>query len=91
MLCGFPVASTCPVTAPCAFSAWACAAPACDGFQVITDGAWTYYYSLPGGQLAGEVANEDAGVEACPYGFDPQTTCTPSTAGQCSADAGETD
>ncbi len=91
MLCGLPVASTCPVTAPCSFGTWACAAPACDGYQVITDGTWTYYYSLPGGELAGEVSSDDAGVEACPYGFEPQTTCSAVVAGQCLADAGESD
>jgi hypothetical protein len=86
--CDLPVPATCPTTAPCAFSAWGCAQPACDGYFVVTDGAWAYYYSSVGGELAGEVALDDASFVSCPYGFQPPTSCTPVIASRCSSDAG---
>jgi hypothetical protein len=87
--CNLPVAATCPTTAPCTFSTWGCAEVPCDGYFVVTDGAWDYYYSSPGGELAGEVATgEDAGIVSCPYGFLPPTACKPVVASQCSPDGG---
>jgi hypothetical protein len=87
--CNLPVPATCPTTAPCTFSTWGCAQVACDSYFVVTDGAWDYYYSSPGGELAGEVKTaEDAGIVSCPYGFLPPTGCKPVVASQCSPDGG---
>jgi hypothetical protein len=91
LVCGLPVASSCPATAPCTFTPPACAA-ACQGYYVTTDGTWTYYYSASGGELAGEVPDEDAGIEACPYGFMAPSGCKPTVAGACvEADAASDD
>jgi hypothetical protein len=87
-LCGLPVPATCPTTAPCAFSGWSCEESACDGYFVVTDGVWVYYYSSVGGELAGEVALDDASFISCPYGFQPPTSCVPTIASECSLDAG---
>ena len=87
IFCNLPVPSTCPTTAPCAASGWGCAQTACDGYFVVTDGTWVYYYSLPSGELAGEVAEGDAAFVSCPYGFVPPT-CTPVVASQCAGDGG---
>ena len=81
--CGLPIPSTCPSTAPCAFAVWKCAQAACDGYFVVTDGAWVYYYSAPGGELAGEVSATDAAFVSCPYSFLPPTGCTPAVASRC--------
>ena len=89
--CDLPVAATCPTTAPCAFSGWGCAQTACDGYFVVTDGTWVYYYSSVGGQLAGEVALDDASFVSCPYGFLPPTSCAPVIESQCSSDGGGSD
>jgi hypothetical protein len=71
---------------------WGCpTAVACEGYFVITDGTWTYYYSSYGGAFTGEVAVADAAFVSCPYGFEPPTSCAPVVAGQCAsgpADAG---
>ncbi len=53
----------------------------------MTDGTWTYYYSLPGGELAGEVATSDAALVSCPYGF-IAPSCTAVVAPACASDAG---
>jgi hypothetical protein len=66
LVCDLPVAASCPATAPCSFAAWGCALPACDGYVVVTDGKWVYYYSSYGGALVGVVAAGDAGEVACP-------------------------
>jgi len=87
-LCNLPVPATCPTTAPCTFAAWDCSAPVCDGYFVITDGTWIYYYSSPGGELAGEVAVADSSFVACPYAFVPPASCPPVVAGECSSDGG---
>ena len=87
--CDLPVPATCPTTAPCAYSAWGCAQAACDGYFVVTDGAWAYYYSSIGGELAGEVALDDASFVSCPYGPPAaDVACAPVVASQCASDAG---
>jgi hypothetical protein len=65
-----------------------CAATACDGMFVITDGLWNYYYSSDGGELVGEVAVDDASLVSCPYGFQPPTGCTPVVSPDCSLEGG---
>jgi hypothetical protein len=86
LLCNLPVPTTCPMTAPCAAATWGCPLTSCDGYFAVTDGTWVYYYSLPDGELAGEVAAADASFVSCPYGFIPPT-CTPVVASQCASDA----
>jgi hypothetical protein len=88
IVCSVPMASTCPASAPCTFSGWACAAPACQGYFVVTDGTWTYYYASPGLELVGIVSVADAGVEACPYGFEPPAGCPATAVSPCASDAG---
>ena len=88
-VCGLPVPSTCPKTAPCAFASWGCVQAACDGYFVVTDGTWVYYYSSPGGELAGEVSVADGSFVSCPFACQPATSCTPAIASQC-FDAGST-
>ena len=89
VMCGVPVASTCATSAPCSFAAWQCPpAAACDGYFVVSDGAWTYFYSASDGSFAGEApVVADGGVEACPYAFVVPTTCAPIVAATC-GDAG---
>ena len=89
VFCNLPVPATCPTTAPCTAAGWACAETACDGYFVVTDGTWVYYYSLPGGELAGEVLAADAAFVSCPYGFIPPT-CAPVVASECANEAGGT-
>ena len=83
LFCDVPVPSTCPTTAPCSFATWKCAPTACDGYFVVTDGTWDYYYSSPGGEFAGEVSAADAAFVSCPYAFLPPMGCTPAVASQC--------
>jgi hypothetical protein len=87
-LCNLPVPATCPTTAPCTFAAWGCPQWACDGYFVVTDGTWIYYYSSVGGALAGEVLAADTSFVSCPYAFQPPTTCAPAIASQCALDGG---
>jgi hypothetical protein len=90
MLCGLAVPDGCPTTAPCSIGGWGCPVPLCEGFSVVTDGAWVYYYSAPDGELAGEVSAADASFVSCPYGFLPPTACTAVLVTPC-ADAGSLD
>jgi len=88
LFCNLPVPAICPNSAPCTFAAWHCSQAACEGYFVITDGAWVYYYSSPSGELAGEVPEgDDASFLSCPYGFEPPVSCAPVVASQCSSDA----
>jgi hypothetical protein len=86
--CSLPVPATCAMSAPCTFAAWGCTQPACDGYYVVTDGTWIYYYSSVGGELAGEVLASDATFVSCPYAFQPPMSCTPAIGSQCSLDGG---
>lgn len=88
LLCSLPVPATCPATAPCSFTAWGCPESACEGYFVVTDGTWTYYYSSIGGALAGEVPAADAAFVSCPYAFQPPASCTPVIASQCTLEGG---
>ncbi len=60
----------------------------CEGYVVVSDGAWTYYYSWPGGELAGEVSASDAAFVSCPYGFVPPAACAPVDLTACTRDGG---
>ena len=96
MVCSIPVATSCPLTAPCTFASWGCPeAAACQGYFVVSDGTWVYYYSSSGGELVGEVplaianGTSDGGLVECPYGFEfpPTSMCAPAVPSACNHDA----
>ncbi|HEY2514358.1 MAG TPA: hypothetical protein VGI39_26005 [Polyangiaceae bacterium] len=99
MVCNVPVAASCPLTAPCSFGSWGCAAAPCQGYLVVSDGTSVYYYSASGGELVGEVpvgiaeGTSDGGIVECPYGFEfpPTSACPAVLASACGADAGPED